>query len=747
MLERDGECATRPGAMAPVECESDDDAGDGEDARAMTSASARDGTGRPTATSTIALARAGGRARTDESDDDDDDDDDDDEGDATRAGPDLASALARGVRGDKTAAAQRRGTFVGDQNAQRRLQETLDLVAQAFLECKRADQGSMDVIDGAVSSVQYAHDVMPSYLRMEEESTFDKLARHTKNLARRVGEHETLAKNFSDGVVLGIEKAVAAFDSEMPEAMSNRDGVNAVTSLRALKENLDRARGKLRVGGSTADDKAIHCKNLAEVLMQISTQDTKVTMHSQYIGHPMLDLDSLANDELTTMSHDVKTTDAEYLWRVLRALSDALFQKASIDVFIKKALPTSLQRAFRDAYDARLKVEGALNNLLRRAQMIPFLVIEAYASMDVDKIDIIRDILSVPVDKALPTSFKFLEIHGYVYAAARQDVQFVQPATEKQVIRLLTEQVPFGQGITEKEAATIIKGIERYSKKRPSGSAPAPTKTSPSTPDATSVFDRLAPRDDESRSTPKCKPPLPTAISKAEKKEANKASFAYSKFCTLCKHEIKGFSEAMLKNNFKQHLSSNMHKAASYAKKEAKKAPKAPLDPFGCLAPEDRAFAVMMNVPPPPPTTTNTVNVPPPPAAPGRVDSSDAKPCMRSPPLGLSQSGIDRARGEKMFEGGEIVQPVTGAGQLTQADVADAECQHDYVVKHLAQIETAQKNGKRLCVGQYNDKPRKQSRGPVYCTHWATGKCWNGDACRYRHGYPPPDSPCDSFSG
>ena len=689
----------------------------------------------------------------------------------------FARALAKGLRGDRGAATQRAGgALVGDTVAQARFQEALDQLAQAFLECKRAEKKSTDVLEGAVTNVELAHDKLPAYLKIPAESVFDRLARHARNLAQRAGEQETLTKSLSAGVVLGIEKAVKAFENGTPSVMSASDGMNAITALRALKQTMDRARGTAAKGAAHAsEDRAIHCLHLAKALIGITPHDTKVTMHSQYVSRSMMDLDHTANDELTTMSHDSKTTDAEYLWRALRALSDALYQKVSIDSFIERALPSSLTSSSRTSYEARFKVEASLENPLRRAQLIPFLLIEAYASRDLVRVDRIRRLLSEPVDVALSTSLKFLEVHGCVYAVKPTNVRFVQQATEEQIKRLIAEKVPFHHGITFQEARALINGMDQYMKCVPKTKesatlrAESPSVALPSTP---STRERLSPGDGAASSLQSSQTAKVESLTKTQIKSQKDAELPCVRRCELCQNDVRAPNEIMLKNNWKMHLSSKAHKAAIQAKANAKNAKTSVSDPLETFTPEERAY-LKMCAPLPPSKASNGVaqatpqltEVPPPPPQPQvdvqvratmpaltqdlRLSRCDkAASVIRSPPLGMHNGiGDERVRGESAHEMGEIAQPITSSTGVTVCDIIASHDQHEAIVKRLRQIEAVQKNGKRLRIEEYRDKPPvKRSRGPTYCKHWKRGHCWNGDACRFVHAHEV-DSPCDSFSG
>jgi len=702
---------------------------------------------------------------------DDDEDEDDvvarrgrarraESGDAMDDGSTFARALARGWRDGADATTQRAaGARVGDEAGRARFQEVLDAVAQAFLECKRAERGGVDVLEGAVTSVESAHERLPAHMKIPVESVFDRLAKHARNLAVRVAEQETMTKSLSAGVVLGIEKAVKAFESDTPSVMSASDGVNAITALRALKQTIDRTRGTVAKGAVySSEDRAIHCLHLAKALIAITPQDTKVTMHSQHVSRAMIDLDHTANDELTTMSHDSKTTDAEYLWRALRSLSDALYQKVSIDSFIERALPSSLTSSARTLYDARYKVEGCLENLLRRAQLVPFLLIEAYASMDLLKVDRIRRLLSQPVDVALSTNLKFLEVHGCVYVARPTDVRFVQPATEEQIKRLIAEKVPFHHGITFHEARSLINGMNQYIKSAPRIKDRVKTleeSTSVQNPSTPSILERLSSEDGVKSPLRSAQTTKVASLTKAQKKCQENAQFPFVRRCHVCKNDVRAACEAVLNNNWKMHQSSKAHKAALQAEKDAKNAKTLSPDPLAKLSPADRAY-VKMCAPLPPTSkarngamqaTPQLMEVPPPPPLAAHANVRAAPTAVRSPLLGKQKgTGEKRVECDSSCDLDETSQPIASRSAVMVDELSDSPDEQEAIVKRLREIEATQKNGKRLRIEEYRNKmPVKRPRGPMQCKYWSKGHCWNGDSCKFAHVHEV-DSPCDSFS-
>ena len=136
--------------------------------------------------------------------------------------------------------------------------------------------------------VRDAHDRLPSEMRIPAESPYEKLMRYTRHLTQRVGVRDDMSKNLPESTVRAIEDAANALVESVPEAINKSDGRNAITSLNALKLTLDRTRGAASSkAGSAWDDKATRCKDVAQALLNVTEADTKVTMHSQYLGGPM----------------------------------------------------------------------------------------------------------------------------------------------------------------------------------------------------------------------------------------------------------------------------------------------------------------------------------------------------------------------------------------------------------------------------------------------------------------------------
>lgn len=61
------------------------------------------------------------------------------------------------------------------------------------------------------------------------------------------------------------------------------------------------------------------------------------------------------------MTHDPKCSDAGYLWRAIRAFSEALFEQKSVSSFIQRALPHSLRKEARDSLTARIQKKELTN--------------------------------------------------------------------------------------------------------------------------------------------------------------------------------------------------------------------------------------------------------------------------------------------------------------------------------------------------------------------------------------------------
>ena len=524
-------------------------------------------------------------------------------------------------------------------------------------------------------------------------------------------------------------------------------------SLNALKLTLDRTRGAASSkAGSAWDDKATRCKDVAQALLNVTEADTKVTMHSQYLGGPMHALDAFASDQLTEMSHDEKTTDAQYLWRVLRAFSQALFEQHSVDSFIAKAIPSSLQKEARDFFKNRTSKDCALDTLVKRVKLFPALVIAAYGSMSSDKVTKIREVLSNPVEVALPTSIQFMKIHGHALAPSANDVLFVQRATTEQIARLNRAGIPFHASITRQEANAALEGAEQHIKWEADNAPPShallqslsssPIPSLP-VPPASSVFERLGEK-------------VQVKKTRTQLKAETTKDFKHSKRCKICDHTVHAPTPTSLANVWAQHQTSKMHKAAVQAKKDAKNTPQQAPHPLASLAPVERAYAQMVDVPPPPTSMakgenqgdvrimkaqiTQATEVPPPPP----------EGCARALGFQYKNAGVSHPL-EKLWVPGEEGEVVSRSSTETHVGAMNNGARYGDVVgrqiqQRLQNVQHQQQTLKRKRIELFARKPDPPRRGPVYCKHFDRGNCWNGDACKFRHGRVP-DSPCDSYDG
>ena len=662
----------------------------------------------------------------------------------------FANTLSRGLQSGHDA---RVTTRVADREGQQRFQDALHAVANAFRACKRSGRTRDAEVANAVELVRDAHDRLPSEMRIPAESPYEKLMRYTRHLTQRVGVRDDMSKNLPESTVRAIEDAANALVESVPEAMNKSDGRNAITSLNALKLTLDRTRGaSSSKAGSAWDDKATRCKDVAQALLNVTEADTKVTMHSQYLGGPMHALDALASDQLTEMSHDEKTTDAQYLWRALRAFSQALFEQHSVDSFIAKAIPSSLQKEARDFFKNRTSKDCALDTLVKRVKLFPALVIAAYGSMSSDKVTKIREVLSNPVEVALPTSIQFMKIHGHALAPSANDVLFVQRATTEQIARLNRAGIPFHASITRQEANAALEGAEQHIKWEEDNapqshallqslsSSPIPSLP---VPPASSVFERLGEK-------------VQVKKTKTQLKAETTKDFKHSKRCKICDHTVHAPTPTSLANVWAQHQTSKMHKAAVQAKKDAKNTPQQAPHPLASLAPVERAYAQMVDVPPPPTSMakgenqgdvrimkaqiTQATEVPPPPP----------EGCARALGFQYKNTGVSHPL-EKLWVPGEEGEVVSRSSTETHVGAMNNGARYGDVVgrqiqQRLQNVQHQQQTLKRKRIELFARKPDPPRRGPVYCKHFDRGNCWNGDACKFRHGRVP-DSPCDSYDG
>lgn len=617
-------------------------------------------------------------------------------------------AFGRGLLDESRAASMTRRGAVGvaDSTHQRSLEDALNQLAQVFRECKR-EKANDELVEMAMKELDKMHAKMPEYLRIPARSTLQRrLAEQARNLADRVVERQEMAKNLPEGIVRGIESVLKSFDESDSPMMKTIEGMNTVASLGALKQRLDRVRGTSKTGITTFEDKATHCKNLANNLIKISENDTKVIMHSQYIGAQMHLLDPNANDELTRMTHDPKCSDAGYLWRAIRAFSEALFEQKSVSSFIQRALPHSLRKEARDSLTARIQKEGAHEYLVCRVQLIPALVISAYASMDNLNVQRVHSLFKQSAQEALPDSASFLELQGFVHTSPEIDV--VKRATIDQIKRLRNEGIEFNSGITIEEASAIEKGVNE--RKRVSKGNDA--SKADDQPQGT-VFSRLGEAGVRRTASETFKPTKPkvtkpsTSVRKSPPQTTKKATIKieqpFSRRCEICEQDVKGVDEKQLENNWKMHLKSKAHAKSLLGPEPDPNEP--PRDPaLESFSAADQAYAVMIEVPPPPSAPAlKTVKVPPPPQKFG-----------------------------------------TGTSQHQKSNTL-SDHKQNFIKKRLQEVDSAQKHGKRRRLDEYIDKPEPRPyKRVLYCKYFERGKCWNGDECKFRHGRMP-DSPCDSF--
>ena len=651
-------------------------------------------------------------------------------GDENGASKRLAAfhlAFGRGLLDESRAASMTRRGAVGvaDSTHQRSLEDALNQLAQVFRECKR-EKANDELVEMAMKELDKMHAKMPEYLRIPAQSTLQRrIAEQARNLADRVVERQEMAKNLPEGIVRGIESVLKSFDESDSPMIQTIEGMNAVASLGALKQRLDRVRGTSETGTTTFEDKATHCRNLASNLIKITENDTKVIMHSQYIGAQMHLLDPKANDELTRLTHDQKCSDAAYLWRAIRAFSEALFEQKSVSSFIQRALPHSLRKEARDSLDARVQKEGAHEHLICRVQLIPALVISAYASMDTLNVQRVHSLFKRSAQQALPDSASFLELQGFVHTAHPSEIDFVKRATIDQIKRLRNEGIEFNSGITIEEANAIEKGVnerKRLSRDKDTSKADDHSQGTVFSRLGEAGVQRTAPETLRSTKPMVTKPSTTTSVPKSPPKTTKKATIKieqpFSRRCKICKQDVKGVDAKQLENNWKMHLGSKIHAKSLLGPEVDPNEP--PADPaLASFSAADQAYAVMMEVPPPPPPPPSTPALK---TAPSKTVASKTVVKVPPPPLKFG----------------------TGMSQQQKSNTM-SDHKQNFIKKRLQEIDSAQKHGKRRRLDEYIDKPEPRPyKRVLYCKYFERGKCWNGDECKFRHGRVP-DSPCDSF--
>jgi hypothetical protein len=128
------------------------------------------------------------------------------------------------------------------------------------------------------------------------------------------------------------------------------------------------------------------------------------------------------------------------------------------------------------------------------------------------------------------------------------------------------------------------------------------------------------------------------------------------------------------------------------------------------------------------------MNVPPPPVV----------ATMGTDPRGVAMQQQHRVSGAQFSSENK------GSRQVRE-DLSDDNTQFDDVPSLFADASSAPRfgGGPRKCLDKYIVKeyrpPRRDDQ--FYCKYWMRlGHCWNNDQCGFRHAFPPPGSPCDSFS-
>ena len=637
----------------------------------------------------------------------------------------FSSLLARGLQHDEGAAAMRehQARRVGDGESQHRLQSLLDCVVRAFRECGQANRDE-ERLQAAVDSVDYAHELCPSWLRMPEETLYGKLAAHARNLARRLDERSEMAKNIPQSLVRDIDAITVAVSANIPDAMRDFDGLNAITSLRALTQTLDRARGTAASAGgsdSTLEDKAFKCRRLVEAFIKLQENDTKVMMHSKHIVGPMSDLRRHVANELTTMSHDNTTSDAQYLWSAIQGFANILAEYCSIDSLFRRCIPTALQKESRTVYDNRMShFPSGPDTMLRRVQFMPFVVIEAYAARDENTIRLVRNTLEREMSSVMSDNTHLLKLVGATLIKAGEEAYAIDPlkrATAEQVSALVRLNLPFHRDISQREAHAMLQGaamVNRVATQQPVARGKV------------SIEARLEREPRQFATTASAAPPAPAA-------PASKAGPLMDSIkCKMCGGTIRWVAgnEANKANAQKMHLQSTVHmKALEEKKKQSKSKAKVKVEkkePVRQL--EDGEF-VMSEVPPPPMSSSmgtksngsvHLQSVPPPPTVYGESSSSVAT--SRFPTVDLKIPGMTSP------------QFAPRLGKHTTASTPSPSAQSD-VLARLERPAAANVTPPRAkkATSRSTSMREKIKSSQAVCVFFQSGKCKSGPKCQFRH--------------
>ena len=649
----------------------------------------------------------------------------------------FSSLLARGLQHDEGAAAMRehQARRVGDGESQHRLQSLLDCVVRAFRECGQVNRDD-ERLQAAVDSVDYAHELCPSWLRMPEETLYGKLAAHARNLARRLDERSEMAKNIPQSLVRDIDAITVAVSANIPDAMRDFDGLNAITSLRALTQTLDRARGTAAAAGgsdSTLEDKAFKCRRLVEAFIKLQENDTKVMMHSKHIVGPMSDLRRHVANELTTMSHDNTTSDAQYLWSAIQGFANILAEYCSIDSLSRRCIPTALQKESRTVYDNRMShFPSGPDTMLRRVQFMPFVVIEAYAARDENTIRFVRNILEREMSSVMSDNTHLLKLVGATLIKAGEEAYAIDPlkrATAEQVSALVRLNLPFHRDISHREAHAMLQGaamVNRVATQQPAARGNesietrlerTPRQFATSTSAAPPALAAPVSKTGRPMDSMKCKKCggviLWVAGDKASKANAQKMHLQSTV-------HMKALEEMKTKQSRRRQSSGDEDKSKATAKVKVEKRE-------AVLQLEEGEF-VMSEVPPPPMTSPmgtksngsiHLQSVPPPPVY-GESSSSVATSLFRT--VDLKIPGVTSP------------QFAPRLGKHTMASAPSPSAQSN-VLARLESPAAANVTAPRVkkATSRSTSMREKIKSSQAVCVFFQSGKCKNGPLCPFRH--------------
>ena len=594
-------------------------------------------------------------------------------------------------------------------------------------ETRRESEGAvrraMCVLDEVYGNLPDRFKMDAEMAAEEPSTTIEALARHARNATIKCRENEEIVKTLPEDIVRDIDTAFKVCEGDVMPMIDDDDAMIAFLCLKALKQTIGMVRDASR-STTTSEDKPMAGKELVNSLLKISELDTKATMHTTRIMKTMKKVSLDVTKELSTMACDDESTDAQYLWRALRGLCDFLYEHKAVDAFIQRALPSKLMTDVRTMYQENAAKEGSMDHPMKRARLAIALVCEAFHARDDFKINKVRTYLSQDVETALPDQASFLSLYGTICAPSSGPARVVERATTDQIRRLTRSGMIFPKDISKTQADALLAGVDQYiahnMKPMDTKITVPPQQSKTSETQQISVFDRLGAGNGTNGKPAKTERP-----------------WTHMKTCRICNVELAGKCKAHLENVWNLHVKSATHmdnqargakqkqKQQQQQKQQQKQQPQ--------LSKSKKRTAVdetplnrsvkgkLMNVPPPPVVAT-----------------------MGTDPRGVAMQQQHRVSGAQFSSENK------GSRQVRE-DLSDDNTQFDDVPSLFADASSAPRfgGGPRKCLDKYIVKeyrpPRRDDQ--FYCKYWMRlGHCWNNDQCGFRHAFPPPGSPCDSFS-